>query len=125
MQQIKSVMEQSCIRALLLSYISNILSFKTLTHQTPTSFKYPTTHNKMQPKRKLLYRVRERLPLQLCTLTLIYMAVGLYDTHSFEWPFLLKFLCTKIVKQFVFLVQSIVFILYTVQCTYVFKFMKQ
>ena len=32
-----------------------------------------------------------------------------YDTHSFEWPFLLKFLCTKIVKQFVFLVQSIVF----------------
>ena len=37
-----------------------------------------------------------------------YMAVGLYDTHSFEWPFLLKFLYTKIVKQFVFLVQSIV-----------------
>ena len=31
-------------------------------------------------------------------------------THSFEWPFLLKFLGTKIVKQFVFLVQSIVFI---------------
>ena len=28
-------------------------------------------------------------------LTLIYMAVGLYDTHSFEWPFLLKFLYTK------------------------------
>ena len=23
---------------------------------------------------------------------LIYLAVGLYDTHSFEWPFLLKFL---------------------------------
>ena len=36
--------------------------------------------------------------------SLIYMAVGLYDTYSFEWPFLLKFLCTKIVKQFVFLV---------------------
>ena len=39
-------------------------------------------------------------------LTFIYMAVGLYDTHRFEWPFL----CTKVVKQFVFLVQSIVFI---------------
>ena len=37
------------------------------------------------------------------------MAVGLYDTLSFEWPFLLKFQCTKIVKQFVFLVQSVVF----------------
>ena len=35
--------------------------------------------------------------------TLIYVAVGLYDAHSFEWPYLLKFLCTKIVKQFVFL----------------------
>ena len=33
-----------------------------------------------------------------------------YDTHSFEWTFLLKFLSTKIVKQFVFLVQSIVII---------------
>ena len=42
-------------------------------------------------------------------LTLFYVAVGLYDTHSLEWPFLLKFLCTKIVKQCVFLVQSIVF----------------
>ena len=30
-------------------------------------------------------------------LTLIYMTVGRYDAHSFEWPFLLKFLCTKIV----------------------------
>ena len=44
----------------------------------------------------------------LLRLTLIYMAVGLYDTHSFEWPFLLKFLCTKLVEQFVFLVQSTV-----------------
>ena len=25
-----------------------------------------------------------------------------YDTHSFEWPFLLKLLCTQIVKQFEF-----------------------
>ena len=49
-----------------------------------------------------------RSPLNIKTL--IYMAVGLYGTHSFEWPFLLKFLCTKIVKQSVFLVQSIVFI---------------
>ena len=32
-----------------------------------------------------------------------------------EWHFLLKFLCTKIVKQFVFLVQSIVFIHIRVQ----------
>ena len=40
-------------------------------------------------------------------LTLIYTAVGLFDSdsHIFEWPYLLKFLCTKIVKQFVFLVQ--------------------
>ena len=36
---------------------------------------------------------------------------------QYEWLFLLKFLCTKIVKQFVFIVQSIVFI-------YVSKFMK-
>ena len=36
--------------------------------------------------------------------TLIYVAVGLYDTHSFEWAYLLKFLCTQIVKQFVILV---------------------
>ena len=33
-----------------------------------------------------------------------------YHNHSFEWPFLLKFLCTKIVSQCVFLVQSIVFL---------------
>ena len=49
-------------------------------------------------------------------LILIYVAVGLqYEymiltSHSFEWNFLLKFLCTKLVKQFVFLVQSVVFI---------------
>ena len=42
-------------------------------------------------------------------LTLIYVAVGLFDTHCFEWPYLLKFLCTKVVKQLVFIVQSIVF----------------
>ena len=43
-------------------------------------------------------------------LTLIYVAVGLYDTQSFEWPFLLptKVPMYKKVKQFVFLVQSIV-----------------
>ena len=34
----------------------------------------------------------------------------IYDTHGFEWTFLLKFLCTKIVQQFVFLVQSIVLV---------------
>ena len=50
-------------------------------------------------------------------LTLIYAAVGLYDTHSLNGFFLLKFLIAKIVKQFVFLVQSIVFNL--------FYFMKQ
>ena len=44
------------------------------------------------------------------TLTLIYAAVGLTDTHCFEWCFLQKFLSRKIVKQFVFLVQSIVFL---------------
>ena len=45
-----------------------------------------------------------------CNLTLIYVAVGLYDTQSFEWPFLLptKVPMYKKVKQFVFLVQSIV-----------------
>ena len=43
-------------------------------------------------------------------LILIYMAVGLYDSHRFEWRFLLVFHCTKIVKQFLFLAQSIVFI---------------
>ena len=36
----------------------------------------------------------------------------IYDTHGFEWTFLLKFLCTKIVQQFVFLVQSIVLVIY-------------
>ena len=54
--------------------------------------------------------------------TLFYVALGLYDTHSFEWPFLLKFPCTKIVKPFVFLVQSNVF---QHRWVYVFKFMKQ
>ena len=38
--------------------------------------------------------------------TLMYAAVGLYDTHSLNG----FFLSTKIVKQFVFLVQNIVFI---------------
>ena len=54
----------------------------------------------------VLTRVSEN---QFWLLTLIYVAVGLYDAHSFEWPFLIKFLWTKIVKQFVFLVQSNVF----------------
>ena len=35
--------------------------------------------------------------------------IELKSQPSLTWPFLLKFLCTKIVKQFVFLVQSIVF----------------
>ena len=48
--------------------------------------------------------IEEGLTLIFKFLALIYMAGGLNDTHSFEWPFLLKFLCTKIVKQFVFLV---------------------
>ena len=49
-------------------------------------------------------------------LILIYVAVGLqYEykiltSHSFELNFLLKCLRTKLVKQFVFLVQSVVFI---------------
>ena len=43
-------------------------------------------------------------------LTLIYAAVGLNDTHCFEWFFLQKFLSRKIVKKLVFLVQSIVFL---------------
>ena len=53
-----------------------------------------------------------RLNLGSGMLTHIYVAVGLNDTHSFEWPFPLKFLCTgtKIVTQFVFQVQSVVFI---------------
>ena len=42
-------------------------------------------------------------------LTLIYAAVGLNDTQS-EWLFLLKVPMYKIVKLFVFLVQSIVFV---------------
>ena len=42
-------------------------------------------------------------------LTLIYVAVGLCDLHSFELPLQLEFLCKQIVKQFVFLVQSNVF----------------
>ena len=50
-----------------------------------------------------------KVSLKIQTLTLIYMVVGLYATHSFEWPFLLKFLYTKIVKQFVFIVQRVVF----------------
>ena len=49
-----------------------------------------------------------KMQFNSCYKTLIFVAVVLYDTHSFEWPFLLKFLCTKIVKLFVFLVQSIV-----------------
>ena len=56
----------------------------------------------------------------LRTGTLIYMAVGLYDTYSFEWSFLQMFLCKKIVKQFVVIVQNVVFI-----HSYVFKFIKQ
>ena len=44
---------------------------------------------------------------------------GLNNPHSFEWPFLQKFYVQKIVKQFVVLVQSIVF-----QHMF-FKFMKQ
>ena len=36
-------------------------------------------------------------------LTLLYMAVGLYNTHSFEWPFLLKFLVQSIVFIYMFL----------------------
>ena len=40
---------------------------------------------------------------------LIYVTLELYDTHSFEWPYLLRLIWTKIVKQFVFLVQCIVF----------------
>ena len=43
-------------------------------------------------------------------LTLIYAAVGLKDTHSFEWCFLQKFLSRTIVKKIVFLVQSIGFL---------------
>ena len=50
------------------------------------------------------------LTLKKIALTLIYAAVGLNDTHCFEWCFLQKFLSRKIVKQFVFLVQSIVFL---------------
>ena len=59
---------------------------------------------------------QDTIPL---TLIYSYVAVGLYDTHNFEWSFFLKFLCTKIVKQFVFLVSS--------HClsTYAFIFMKQ
>ena len=43
-------------------------------------------------------------------LTLIYAAVGLKNTHSFEWCFLQKFLSRTIVKKIVFLVQSIGFL---------------
>ena len=46
----------------------------------------------------------------LLGLTLIYTAVGLKDTHCFEWYFFQKFLSKKIVKQFIFLAQSIVFL---------------
>ena len=64
--------------------------------------------------------------LSMYQLTLIYMAAGLHDTHSFEWPFFFKFLCTKIVKQFLFLSQSIVFIhmflnLWNSFCKYLFE----
>ena len=51
-----------------------------------------------------------RVWAQIKFITLIYVAVGLKDTHCFEWCFLQKFLSRKIVKQFVFLVQSIVFL---------------
>ena len=57
------------------------------------------------------------IPLHLRTklyikkqLTLIYAAVGLYDTHSLNGIFSLRSYVKKIVKQFVFLVQSIVFL---------------
>ena len=62
-----------------------------------------------EEEEKWLKTMPNKKPIYYLLLTLLYMAVGLYDTHSFEWPFLLKFLCTKIVRQFVFLVQSIVF----------------
>ena len=55
------------------------------------------------------------------SLALFYMAVGIYDTHSFEWPYLLKFLCTKIVRKFDFLVKIVAFLI----STYVFKFLKK
>ena len=32
------------------------------------------------------------------SLTVFYVAVGLCDTHSFEWPYLPNFLCTKTLK---------------------------
>ena len=38
-------------------------------------------------------------------------ALGLYDTHSFGWPFLLKFLCAKNSETICIpIVQNIVFI---------------
>ena len=51
--------------------------------------------------------------------TLIYLAVGLYDTHSFEWLFLLKSLCTK--NSETICITSPKYCL----STYAFKFMKQ
>ena len=52
---------------------------------------------------KLNRILRNFIIILLSYLSLIYVAVGLYDTHSFEWPFFQKLLCTNIVKQLVFL----------------------
>ena len=41
--------------------------------------------------------------LSYLTLIYNYVALGLYYTHRFEWPFFQKLLCTNIVKQLVFL----------------------